>query len=88
MTGLLRTQNRSRIDPDAAWAAILVGVLGAMWPYMLISTSRGDLGVRRRGLASVMVPAAVIVTLGLLGLVVLGLTALVDELMHDKTPAA
>lgn len=81
-TGLLRTQNRSRIDPDASWAGILMGTFGAMWPYMLISTSRDDLGFRRRGLAAVLVPAAVIVSLGHLVVV-----ALLSLLVGDEVPA-
>lgn len=43
-TGALQTQNRSRVDLDVTWAGIILAIFGALWPYLLISTTRDDAG--------------------------------------------
>lgn len=76
-TGALQTQNRSRVDLDVTWAGIILAIFGALWPYLLISTTRDDAGYRHRGLAGVLaiaVPAA-----GLLDVVAVGVWSLLVD---------
>lgn len=50
----LRANNGDLVYADSLLAGILVGVIGLMTPFLLVSTSRHDTGFRDRGLASLM----------------------------------
>lgn len=66
-TGLLRTQNRTTVDPDATWAAILVVMAACLWVCTCMDHHRADHGFRQQGLGSLLlvgVLMAIIIQLG------------------------
>lgn len=84
LTGWLRYRPSSSdtVEADAAWVAILAVGCGFMWPFLLLSTGRDDLGYPRRNLASILLPA-------LLAVSAIGTVAVIgwSMLMEGRAPA-